>query len=576
MNIKKRQINKEVYQDALEHDFPEVIAHILAGRLDQFDENFIDAPPSCVLPASSMTDCPKAAKRIAKAITEGQKILIFTDYDVDGCTSMAILYRAMRDVFSVPENLLVQLTGHRTKDGYGLTENVAQQIIDVSPALVITADAGSSDHDRLTQLSRTNIDVIVTDHHLLPVEGVPDGAYAVVNPQREDCPYDSEIAGCGVAWLLMTAVSQELVCDKEARIKLLKLLDFVALGTVADMVKLNSPINRYFVKKGLEFMNQLDRECWRLAFCGKPAKVGILGFQVGPRINATPRMTGKIDTAIKFLVSEDPDEIRQSYDAMDFYNDQRKDIEKDMLDLARQQYVEGVPHVIAHHESFDPGVQGIVASKLVDEFGVPAIMLSNLNDSDYIVGSGRAGQFLHLRDALQFIDDHCPGLLKSFGGHKAAAGLKFHKDNLLLFKEVFMEAVEQQFKDQDITPFIRTDGALNSNLCLETHYNISRLSPFGMGFSTPIFSDTMKVTEARMVGGNPVHLSMRLDGIKAIQFYAIDNPEDPMPVKVGDTVDVVYNTDVNEFRGNVELQLMVKRIEVNKSILLRCPDQSLI
>lgn len=149
-------------------------------------------------------------------------------------------------------------------------------------------------------------------------------------------------------------------------------------------------------------------------------------------------MTGKIDTAIKFLVSEDPDEIGQSYYAMDFYNDQRKNIEKDMINTARQQYIEGNPYIIAYHESFDPGIQGIVASKLVDEFGVPAIMLSNLKDSNYIVGSGRAGQFLHLRDALQFIDDHCPGLLKSFGGHKAAAGLKFHKDNLLLDLQVFI------------------------------------------------------------------------------------------------------------------------------------------
>lgn len=565
MKIKQRPLNGQVYKDCLDQGFPEIMARILAGRIDKFDKNIIDIPSTSILPASSMADCPKAATRIAKAIIDKQKILLFTDYDVDGCTSMAILYRAMKEVFNVPENLISQLTGHRTEDGYGLTPKVAQQIIDLSPDLVITADAGSSDHEQLSVLSQAKIDVIVTDHHLLSNEGVPSGAYAVINPQRSDCSYDKDIAGCGVAWLLMTAVSQELNCDKQTKIKLHKLLDFVALGTVGDIVNLNSPINRYFVKKGLEFINQQSRECWRLSLLGKTADVGTLGFQIGPRINATSRMTGKIDTAIKFLISEDPDEINESFKAMELYNDQRKTLEKDMLDIARQQYFEGTPCLIAYHESFDPGVQGIVASKLVDEFGVPAIMLANIKDSDYITGSGRAGQFLHIRDALQNVEDQYPGIFKSFGGHRAAAGLTFHKDNLLLFKEVMYEVVEKQLKGQDTTPFLLTDGTLDGQLTIETHHYINRLAPFGMGFPAPVFNESMKVSDARMVGKTPVHLSMRFGNIKAIHFFAIDDPEESMPVNVGDTVDLVYQTDINEFRGEESLQLIVKKIGVIKN-----------
>jgi len=561
MKIKTRTPNQSVFTECLKYGFPEITARILASRTDVFDPAIIDPGPACITPAMTMADCPKAAKRIAKAIQENQKILLFTDYDVDGCTSMAILFRALKDGFKVPERQIIQLVGHRTKDGYGITDTVADKIIDHAPDLVITADAGSSDHGRLSKLSKAGIDVIVTDHHLMPEAGVPEAAFAVVNPQRDDCPYDTNIAGCGVAWLLMTAVCQQLQGDGPARQILFQLLDFVALGTVADMVKLNSPINRYFVKKGLGFMNQAQRECWRLALYGRTANVGTLGFQIGPRINAASRMTGKSDIANQYLISEDPNILESAYNAMDQFNTRRKKIEQDMINIAAQQYNPGDPCIIAYHESFDPGVQGIVASKLVERFGVPAIMLANIPDTDALAGSGRAGQSLHLRDALQAVEHQHPEFFISFGGHKAAAGLKFKAEKLDLFKGLFTKAVEQQLFGQDTTPFIQTDGSLKGFLDLDTHHQIHSLAPFGMGFPTPSFCDTFTVTGAQMVGQTKVHLSLQLDHIKAIQFFAVESPDDPMPVQVGDEVRVVYQTDSNFWNGQDNLQLVVKKIE---------------
>jgi single-stranded-DNA-specific exonuclease len=173
--------------------------------------------------------------------------------------------------------------------------------------------------------------VIITDHHLVPKTGVPDAAVAVVNPQQECCPYDPKIAGCGVAWLLMTAVAQDRGCTIEQKRTLHEMLDFVALGTVADMASLNSVINRYFVRQGLSFMNNRVRPCWGKALNDKAAGVGQLGFQIGPRVNACSRITGQADSAINFLLSNDWDQVCSAFDQLEIHNKKRQAIETEML-----------------------------------------------------------------------------------------------------------------------------------------------------------------------------------------------------------------------------------------------------
>ena len=561
MHIKQREINRKVYQACINEGYPEIVSRIIAGRTDEFNKNIFNPSFVCVEPAKDMAGSAKASQRIIDAIQTNQNILLFTDYDVDGCASMAILYGALHDVFGVKKSNIQALTGHRTQDGYGLTDTIAGKIEKLHPDLVITADAGISDGSRIERLAKAGIDVIVTDHHLLPAEGVPTAAWAVVNPQRQDCRYDNNIAGCGVAWLLMTVVAQELDCSMDQKRVLHRFLDYVALGTVADLVSLASPINRYFVKQGLAFMNEQTRACWRVALNGQKANVGFLGFQLGPRINAGSRMTGEATAAIDFLVSKNVDKISAAYQQLDHCNYNRRKIEKRMFDTAKQQINKKDHIFIDYNASYDPGVQGIVAGRLAETFGIPAIMLADIGD-DLVAGSGRSGQFLHIRDALQSFDDNYPGILVSFGGHRAAVGLKIHKKNIEILQKGLNDNVNIQLADQDTTPYIKTDGSLKGHLNSATYYQIEALNPFGIGFPAPTFSDIMTATNVRIVGKNPVHLSMKLDGIKAIQFYALDNPKDSLRINSNDKLEVVYTLSMNEWQGRKSLQLIIKRISI--------------
>lgn len=647
MRIKERTINQQVYSTCIEHGYPEVVARIIAGRTETFDKNIFQFTLDAIKPANIMADCTKAAKRIAKAICNNETILLFTDYDVDGCTSMAILYETLHNVFDVPDSRILRLTGHRTLDGYGVTDPVVDKIIsmrqsirdDISlssgknlsqnsvngsvccPTLMITADAGASDAARIKRLADAGIDVIVTDHHIVPKEGVPEAAFAVVNPQRENCQYDPKIAGCGVAWLLMTALAKEMEngstgnldsndmaglnrmnCTLEQKKKIHQLLDHVALGTVADLVPLTSVINRYFVKKGLEFMNRKNRPCWQVALNGRDADSTFLAFQLAPRINASSRMTSEATTALEFLMQSSPDEVTKSYQQLGIFNTERQKIEKEMFNAAKASMnliepdsgitttavgdnittnitdtISGMtsPVLIYYSEKNHPGIQGIVAGKLTEYFGIPAIMLADIGDS-MVTGSGRAGQFLHLRDALQTFDEGFPGIFLSYGGHKAAAGFKLHKDNVNLFKRELTRIVVEQLDGQDTTPYLHTDGSLknspmaenlytnrtaNNQINLDTYYHIEALHPFGMGFPSPLFHDRMVATDVKVMGKNPVHLSMMLDGVKSAFFYALAKPGDPLPVNSGEIVDVLYTLNLNSWQGRESLQLIIKKIK---------------
>jgi single-stranded-DNA-specific exonuclease len=472
---------------------------------------------------------------------------------------MVILYNALHQVFEVPESDIVQLTGHRTEDGYGLTDSIADKIIEYKPDLVITADAGVSDDQRIKKLADAEIDVIITDHHLVPKTGAPVSAVAVVNPQQESCTYDPEIAGCGVAWLLMTALAQDRGCSIAQKRILHEMLDYVALGTVADMASLGSVINRYFVRQGLAFMNQRARPCWRQSLNDKPAGVGQLGFQIGPRVNASSRMTGRADLAIDFLLSADMDQVCSAYDELETHNKKRQAIEAEMLIEARKRVSGKEPAIVFYSESNHAGIQGIVASKLSEMFGKPAIMFADVADG-MVSGSGRAGQFLHLQAALETLDENMPGLLVSFGGHKAAAGLKIHKKNIQRFTNGFYQIVQEQLKGQDTTPYKETDGSLTGFINLDTCYQIEKLQPFGIGFPTPTFCDQMEARYVRVIGKTQTHLSMMLDRYKAVFFNALETPESPWPFKDGQTVGVLYTVNVNEWQGQRNLQLIVRDV----------------
>jgi len=391
----------------------------------------------------------------------------------------------------------------------------------------------------------------------VPKNGTPSAA--VVNPQQESCTYDSKIAGCGVAWLLMTALAQDRGCTIAQKRILHQMLDYVALGTVADMASLGSVINRYFVRQGLAFMNQKVRPCWQQSLNDKPAGVGQLGFQIGPRVNASSRMTGRADLAVDFLLSADMDQVSSAYGQLEIHNRKRQAIEADMLLKARKRVSGKEPAIVSYSESNHAGIQGIVASKLSEMFGKPAIMLADVADN-MVSGSGRAGQFLHLQAALETLNEKMPGLLVSFGGHKAAAGLKIHKKNIQRFTDGFYDVVLEQLKGQDTTPYKETDGSLDGFINLDTCYQIEKLQPFGIGFPTPTFYDQMEARYVKVIGKTQTHLSMMLDRYKAVFFNALETPESPWPVMDGQTVGVVYTLNVNEWQGRRNVQLFVRDV----------------
>jgi len=473
-----------------------------------------------------LIDSERAVKRISEAIKNSETIGLLTDYDVDGITSHAILLHSLRDFFGVPKEKILHLIGHRIDDGYGISQGLVDRILqsDTLPDLIITADCGSSDERQIIQLKEKGIDVIVTDHHAIPQEGIPQSSIATINPTRDDCSYpDATIAGCMVTWLLMSSLRSELLSSEMIAAdspKLSGLLDFVALGTVADAVSLSSPINRAVVNVGLKVMNQLQRPCWQAikqlldrdfqAFTAED-----LGFQIGPRINARSRMSDPY-MALHYLSADTLQDSSKFLGELDIDNQTRKETEKDMLEiafaLAKEQLKTQKWSLVIYSETFHAGVQGIVASRLMDKFGRPVIVLSPTNDKSRLTGSARTIPGVHIRDAIEQVANHSSDLVLGFGGHKGAAGLKLDSSRVTEFTAQFDQAIKHQLNaDDDLRPVIYTDGELEeSELSFQTIAELKYLEPFGREFEVPVFEGDFKVQSIRVIGSEGNHLMIQL------------------------------------------------------------------
>ena len=473
--------------------------------------------------------------------------------------------------------------GHRLKDGYGVSKNVIDRLLssDNPPQIVITADCGSSDHIGIESLKNAGVDVIVTDHHAIPSEGIPGAAHSVVNPAREDCTYpDGAISGCMVSWLVMCQVRNILIERKylpEDTPKLGSLLDYVALSTVADAVSMMSPSNRAVVVSGLGEINMLDKPAWMALakLCNKNGYASSqftaddLGFVIGPRINAQGRIDDPMK-ALQFLLSEESGAADTCLAIMDKNNESRKVIEKEMVSRAKFKadgFVRyGLKSLVIFEEDFHPGVQGIVASRLVDSYGLPAVVFSPGSDANELAGSARTISDIHIRDVLQKIDDENPGLILSFGGHKGAAGLKIVAEQIGVFGKAFEDVVINYQGGKDIQPKVYTDGGLEGfALSLATIEEIKRIEPFGRGFSEPVFEGVFTVEEIRILGKEPVHVGMKLSSgnetINSIWFRALDNPGDAFSMNIQDTIRCAYKLKVNNYRGRQHVQMVIEHAQ---------------
>lgn len=586
--IHQRVINQEVFGALADKKLTPLQKKIIATRVSnpQTVDAVIDCSLSVIPHYQLLKDHDVAAKRIAKAIINQEIIGCLTDYDCDGLSANTVLQHALLGYFNHPATKLVNIIGHRMRDGYGVNATLINKILTQiplanRPGLIITADCGSSDQERIATLKENGIDVIVTDHHAIPVEGIPHAAIAVINPSRDDCTYpDNTIAGVMVAWLTMCAVRDELIRKNHLPAnspKLSGLLDFVAIGTVADAVSIASPVNRAVVKAGLQLMNKLSRPCWQ-AFYQQltktdPINEGDLGFQLGPRINARSRMQDPY-VASYFLMATTMEKANAYIQQLNDDNQLRKTTEADMLLAAKSQLADLLANststytLVVYDDSFHAGVQGIVASRLLELSGKPTFVFSPTDDPAKLSGSGRTIESIHLRNGLQFIADKDPSIFYAMGGHKGACGCKIHADKLSVFTALFDEYVCNELQGQHPTPTLIGDGSLTelTPLSLQVLAELDAIGPYGREFEYPLFQDAFLLKELKFVGKErKVHASVVLttsngDSIRGIWFNAIDEESSASPIAVGETYKVDYVPMKNVFNNQSSLQLMIKQM----------------
>ncbi|MFH1166017.1 MAG: DHH family phosphoesterase [Pseudomonadota bacterium] len=578
-----RSRNTTIYKKLLAENYPALVAHIVSSRINeaQSDTNIhkiISPTLSGLFPPALLADVPCAADRIVSAIRHEETIGLVSDYDCDGITSHAILYESLTKIFGVPPDRIQSYIGSRISDGYGLSANIASRILQTAPArpnLIITSDCGTTDEINIASLKNAGIDVIVTDHQMLPNDGIPSSAYAVVNPQRDDCQYpDKSIAGVTVSWLLMCQVRRclidaGLIGDS---LTMSYLLDFVAVGTVADSVSLLSPTNRAIVNAGLVKMNASNRPCW-LALRSLLSKNDNgftsqdLAFQIAPRISDRGRISDA-GAAFQYLMAGNLTDAENGLKQLDDDNRRRKEIEKQMMEIASS-FIDShvtpeIPAIVIGHNKFHDGVQGIVASRLVEKYARPVIVLSpKLGDGEKLVGSARGVEGVDLYKALRDIPSSNPRILEAFGGHKEAAGMTLSRAMVPELRLAFSKAVQSQVGDKRFSDRIfYIDGDFDE-LPDDALQQIKSLEPYGTGFEEPLFSGHFKVLSAKTMDAEGLPLSMVLKSQKGKEvhgtwFRAKNSYRDPALIGEGGEIDCVFSLSEDVLRVDGSGQINLK------------------
>ena len=525
---------------------------------------------SNLLSPADLPEIDQAAKRLADAVVEDQKILIVGDFDADGATSVALCLLALRAMGARQVDFLVP---NRFDYGYGLSPEIVQLAAAMEPRVIVTVDNGVASVDGVALANELGIDVVVTDHHL-PGDVLPD-AFALVNPNVGGSSFGSKaMAGVGVAYYLLSWVRQALrqrqhfVSRGIDEPNMAQYLDLVALGTVADVVPLDHN-NRILVHQGLL---RIQRGMTRpgiaaLARVGKrdltTLSASDMGFALGPRLNAAGRLQD-MSVGIRCLVTDDPAEAGQLAAELDGLNQTRREIEQGMVADAEMILTQITPDpdemgIAVYHESFHQGVVGIVAGRLREKFHRPAIVFADASEgSDELKGSARSIDGLNIRDLLDSIATKRPGMLLKFGGHAMAAGLSIKRVHLPRFQTAFDKAVRAAVTPDMLDAVLLTDGELAKEaLNLDTVAKLANAGPWGNGFAEPTFAGEFTLVNQRVVGQDHLKLVFALQDqlIDAIAFR--QPPLDGQPQRVR----VVYKPALNDYGGRQTLQLMVEYIE---------------
>jgi single-stranded-DNA-specific exonuclease len=551
------------------HGLPDLISRVLAGRGVPFETalEFLDPTLRRLMPEPySMMDCEAAADRLARAIERNERVAIFGDYDVDGASSSALLYRFLTH-FGVEAEIYIP---DRIFEGYGPNPNAIGQLIERGAQLIVTVDCGSTSHESLAVAKERGIDVVVIDHHQVGEELPP--AHALVNPNREDdLSGQGHLSAGGVVFLVLVALQRLLRARGDGRaasVDLLSMLDLVALSTVCDVVPLKG-LNRAYVVKGLVAARHLGNAgltaLLKQAGIGGPVTPYHLGFLVGPRINAGGRI-GDAALGSRLLTIDDPAEAEGIARQLDELNRERQAMEAAMLAEAEAEAQaeygtgEGASVILTAREGWHPGVVGLLASRLKDRFRRPAFAIA-FDPSGKGTGSGRSISGFDLGRVVRAAVDE--GILVKGGGHAMAAGLTVERSNLGRLRSFFEERAERTVRELVAVETLKIDGALSaSGATLALADQLEQAGPYGSGHPQPIFTlPAHRIREVRPVGVN--HLRVGLEGpdggrLDAMAFRAAEADLGIFLMKErGQAVHLAGTLSADSWQGSRRIQFRV-------------------
>ncbi|WP_461536919.1 single-stranded-DNA-specific exonuclease RecJ [Spongorhabdus nitratireducens] len=516
----------------------------------------------------------KAAELITAAITSGKRILVIGDFDADGATSSALAVSALRAMAANDPGYLVP---NRFEYGYGLSPEIVAAALPLQPDMLITVDNGISSIEGVKAAKAAGLQVVVTDHHLAGRE-LPD-ADAIVNPNQPGCDFASKnTAGVGIIFYVMCAVrtllEQEGWFDNRSKPNMKSFLDLVALGTVADVVSLDNN-NRTLVHIGMQIMRAQRCRPGIMALAEVAGRslerlaTSDLGFAMAPRLNAAGRLDD-MSLGIELLLCQDINRARAMASELDSLNRERKEIEEGMKQqaikaLEKIQLEDGkqLPWSLCLYENdWHQGVIGIVASRIKERFHRPVIAFAP-DDNGMMKGSARSIPGFHIRDALDAVATANPGLIPKFGGHAMAAGLSLAEKHLPKFTEAFEAEARAHLDEDALQSVLLTDGELTiEDFDLNLAQQLKNGGPWGQNFPEPCFDGTFRIVQQRIVGQHHLKMTLQPTGhdywVDAIAFN-VDTGIWPDPAI--QRARVVYKLDVNHYRGNDNLQLLVDYLE---------------
>ena len=557
MKLKKQYYNaneQQVNKIQEEYGLNWLLATVLSNRNIEVEDlkKYLKPTRKDFYNPFEMPDMERAVNRILEAIEKKENITIYGDYDVDGITSTTILTRFFQDLGVEVK----QYIPNRLTEGYGLNKKSIEQIASTGCNLMITVDCGISSKEEIEYAKEFKIETIVTDHHE-PGNELPN-AVAVVDCKRKDNKYQfRELAGVGVAFKICQALSETLNLDEKAY---LKYLDIVAIGTIADVVPLVDE-NRVIAKLGLLLLNQTKNN-------GLKALIGIsgfskidsvtVGFGIAPRLNAAGRM-GKAYEALNLLLSDKLEEAKIQAKAISEYNTQRQEYEKlileDVLNQIEKKHLEKYNSIVLGGKGWHHGVVGIVASKIVDLYYKPCLLICFENDENIGKGSGRSIEGFNLFEALT----KCKNILESFGGHSMAVGLSVSEKNLNKLQTKF-EYIAKKSDISNFSPTINIDCKVNINeISLNDVKSLELLEPFGADNSKPIFEfNQLKIVNMRTLKeGKHVKLSLKTENNTFIDAIGFNMTELASKYKIGDKINIIGNLEINTYNGISSTQIKI-------------------